>query len=182
MGRRIHVRSGSGNGMTLWPHNWWPRTLSAQLIVVTITAVVISNLAVALWFETTQAILNEASLTERIADRAASAATLLSGIPAREREEAVRTMSSGPWHFELQFGPDEALPMNADEARLAARARSMLQPQRAKLPVSVSMRFGTIVANPSQGQPTPRHGSIVQLTVPVVRNEQVVVTFLRPAQ
>jgi signal transduction histidine kinase len=168
--------------MRLWPRNWWPRTLNAQLIVVTITAVVGSNLAVGLWFETTQAIQNEASLNDRIADRAASAATLLSGIPAREREEAVRTMSSGPWHFELQFGPDDALAMDTDEARLAARVRSLLRPQRAKLPVSVSMRFGLIAANPAQGQPTVRRGPIVQLTVPVVRDEQVVVTFLRPAQ
>jgi signal transduction histidine kinase len=167
--------------MRLWPRNWWPRTLSAQLVVVTTAAVLLSNIAVGLWFETTQQLLTEASLMDRIADRAASAATLLSGIPAREREEAVRTMSSGPWHFALRFGRAELLPMNADEARLAARVRSLLQPQRAKMPVSVSIRTGELPANPAQGQPRPRAGPIVELVVPVVRNTQLVVIFLRPA-
>src|SRR5580658_5303302 len=102
--------------MKLWPRGWWPRTLSAQLVVMTTAAVLISNLAVGLWFETTQAIQNETSLSDRIADRAASAATLLSGIPAHERQQAVRTMSSGPWRFELRFGTVEGQPMTADEA------------------------------------------------------------------
>jgi signal transduction histidine kinase len=43
------------------------------------------------------------------------------------------------------------------------------------------MRVGQIPANPPQGQPRPRVGPIVQLTVPVVRNVQLVMTFLRPA-
>lgn len=166
--------------MRVWPRNWWPRTLGAQLVVVTAAAVLISNVAVGLWFETTRELLTEASLTDRIADRAASAASLLSGIPAREREAAVRTMSSGPWHFELRFGRAEQLPMTADEAKLAARVRSMLQPQRARLPVSVSMRDGVMPANPAQGQPRSRMGPIVELIVPVVRNTQLVTTFLRP--
>jgi signal transduction histidine kinase len=143
--------------------------------------VVVSNLAVGLWFATTQAIQNETSLTERIADRAASAATLLTAIPARERAEAARTMSSGPWQFHLQFGRDEAQPMNAEEAKVAARVRSLLQPQRAKQPVSVSMRVGEFPANLSQGQPRPRIGPMVELVVPVVRNTQLVMAFMRPA-
>lgn len=166
--------------MTVWPRNWWPRTLSAQLVVVTTVAVLASNLAVGLWFQTTQALQNEASLRDRIADRAASTATLLSGIPAKEREEAVRTMSSGPWDFHLQYGPDEGLPMNAEEAKLAARVRSLLRPQRARFPVSVSMKEGEVPANPRQGQPTPRRGPMIELIVPVVRDTQLVTRFLRP--
>ncbi|MGB8365887.1 MAG: ATP-binding protein [Rhizomicrobium sp.] len=167
--------------MRLWPRNWWPRTLGSQLVVVTTAAVLISNIAVGLWFETTQELLTEASLNDRIADRAASAATLLSGIPAREREAAVRTMSSGPWHFHLQFGRPEQLPMNSEEAKLAARVRSMLLPQRARQPVSVSIRIGELPANVSQGRPKARIGPVVQLVLPVVRNTQLVTTFLRPA-
>ncbi len=168
--------------MTPWPRIWWPRTLGAQLVVVTTAAVLISNIAVGLWFETTQAIENQAQLTDRIADRAASAATLLSGIPARERQAAVRTMTSGPWQFRLQYGPDEDRPMNGEEAQIAARVRSMLQPKRAKYPVSVSIRNGELPANPEQGRPKPRRGSIVELIVPVVRSVQVVVTFMRPTR
>ena len=48
--------------MTSWPLNWWPRTLSAQLVVITAAAVIVSNAAVGLWFETTQASLTEASI------------------------------------------------------------------------------------------------------------------------
>ena len=79
--------------MTSWPVTWWPRTLSAQLVVITAAAVILSNAAVGLWFETTQENLTEASITERLLDRAASTASLLSSIPAREREAVARTMS-----------------------------------------------------------------------------------------
>jgi len=167
--------------MISWPRKWWPRTLSAQLVVVTTLAVLVSNLAVGLWFETTQELLTETSLRERIADRAASTATLLSGIPAHEREEAVHTMSSGPWDFRMQYGRDVQAPMNADESKLASRVRGWLQPQRAKLPVSVRMGMGEIPANPKQGQPRPRTGPIIEIVVPVVRNTQLVTRFLRPA-
>jgi signal transduction histidine kinase len=167
--------------MISWPRKWWPRTLSAQLVVVTTMAVLVSNLAVGLWFETTQELLTETSLRERIADRAASTATLLSGIPPHEREEAVHTMSSGPWDFHLQYGRDEMRAMDADEAKLAARVRSLLQPQRAKQPVSVRMGAGVIPANPKQGQPRPRSGPVIEIIVPVVRNTQLVTRFLRPA-
>jgi signal transduction histidine kinase len=128
----------------------------------------------------TQQLLTERSLTDRVADRAASAAALLTGIPAHEREAAVRTMSSGPWHFELRFGKPDLRPMTGDEAKLAQRVRSMLQPARAKQPVAVSMRFGKIPANPGQGQPNPRYGPLIELVVPVVRNTQLVMTFMRP--
>jgi signal transduction histidine kinase len=167
--------------MTLWPRNWWPRTLSAQLVVVTVSAVLVSNMAVGLWFAANQQLLTEASLTDRIVDRAASAATLLSGIPAREREEAVRTMSSGLWYFHLEFGRPTQLSMNAEEARLATRVRNLLEASRARQPVFVSMRNGELPANPGQGQPKPRRGEIVELTVPVVRNTQLGVIFLRPS-
>ena len=49
--------------MTLWPRKWWPHTLSAQLVVVTTAAVLVSNLAVGLWFENTQELLTETALT-----------------------------------------------------------------------------------------------------------------------
>lgn len=166
--------------MRVWPRTWWPRTLSAQLVVVTTSAVLASNLAVVLWFGTNQALQNEAALRDRIADRAASMATLLSHIPAKDRQEAVQTMSTGPWDFHLQYGTDIGQSMTGDEARLAARVRSLLQPQRAKYPVSVSMRIGELPPHPRQGLNRPRRGPLIEIVVPVVRDTQLVTMFLRP--
>jgi len=120
--------------MTSWPVTWWPRTLSAQLVVITAAAVILSNAAVGLWFETTQENLTEASITERLLDRAASTASLLSSIPARERDAVARTMSSGPWKFELIYGKPLPQMMTDDEAKLAARVRSLLPAERARQP------------------------------------------------
>jgi HAMP domain-containing protein len=167
--------------MRFWPTNWGPRTLGAQLIVVTATAVIVSNVAVGLWFEITQESLTEASITERLLDRAASAATLLGGIPAREREAAARTMSSGPWRFELLYGNAIPQPMTDEEARLAGRVRAMLPPERAKQPVSVSLRTGALPPVVGQGRNGARVGPIIEVTLPVVRNTQLVTTFYRPA-
>jgi signal transduction histidine kinase len=166
--------------MKLWPRNWWPHTLSAQLVAVTTAAVLVSNLAAGLWFENTQELLTETSLRDRVADRAASTATLLSGIPAHERDEAVHAMSSGLWYFHLQYGRDGQKPMTADETRLSQRVRLLLQPQRAKQPVSVRMGMGEMPPNPNQGQPKLRKGPVIEITVPVVRNTQLVVRFLKP--
>lgn len=166
--------------MRLWPRHWWPRTLGSQLVVVAATAVIVSNAAVGIWFATTQQLLTESYITERLLDRAVSAASLLSGIAAHEREAAVQTMSSGPWHFRLDYGKPVIHPMTEEEARYAARARSMLPPRRAKLPITVNIRHGLLA--PSTGQPDiPRSGTIVEVTLPVVRGTQLVTAFSRPA-
>jgi len=167
--------------MILWPRHWWPRTLGAQLVVVAATAVLASNIVVGMWFATTQEQLTEASITERLLDRGVSAATLLSSIPAREREAAVQTMSSGPWRFRLVYGKPALNPMTDEEARYAARVRAMLPPARAGLPISVSFRRGQLP--PVVGQPPdiPRSGIIVEVTLPVVRRTQLVTSFSRPS-
>ena len=61
----------------------WPRTLGMQLVIVTAVAVFLSNLAVAVWFELGNERINESALTERVLDRAASIATLMSSIPPK---------------------------------------------------------------------------------------------------
>ena len=161
---------------------WWPKTLAAQLIVVTAAAVMLSNLGIALWFASSHERQTESALMERLLDRAASAATLLSGIPHRERQAAVRTMSSGPWHFRLKFGKPTAEPMDAKETALAARARAMLPTVRQKEPVSVRLlppnARGDMVHRHS------RHGrgvaGIVEITLPVVRGTELVTTVFLP--
>lgn len=161
---------------------WWPRTLAAQLIVVTVAAVLLSNLGIALWFASTHERQTESALMERLLDRAASAATLLSGIPHRERQAAVRTMSSGPWHFRLKFGKAVPEPMDAKETALAARARAMLPAKRQKEPVSV--RLLPPDARPNMVRRHMHHrrgiGGIVEITLPVVRGTELVTTVFLP--
>src|ERR1700733_8225282 len=168
--------------MRVWPRHCWPRTLGAQLVAVAATAVIVSNVAVGIWFAATQEQITEAAVTERLLDRAVSAATLLSGIAAHEREAAVQTMSSGPWRFRLVYGKALVAPMSDDEARIAAGVRGMLPTERANQAVSVSIRKGKLA--PLIGQPPdiPRSGTIVEVTLPVVRRTQLLTTFSRPAR
>jgi len=165
--------------MTKLPRLFWPRTLGAQLVCVAAAAVIVSNAAVGTWFATTQEQMTQSYLTGRLLDRAVSAATLLSGIAAHEREAAVQTMSSGPWRFRLIYGKPVEHPMTDEEARYAQRVRAMLPPPKAKLPVSVSIRRGIVRSN---SQPDiPRSGTIVEVTLPVVRRVQLVTVFSPPA-
>ena len=166
--------------MSLWPRHWWPRTSGSQLVVVAATAVIASNAVVGIWFATTQERLTEAYITERLLDRAVSAASLLSGIAAHEREEAVQTMTSGPWRFRLVYGKPVLHPMTEEEARYAARARTMMPAQRSSLPISVSIRRG-LLPSPGGRPDIPRSGTIVEVTLPVVRRTQLVTEFSRPA-
>jgi len=166
--------------MRLWPRNWWPRTLGAQLVAVTAAAVILSNVGVALWFTITRESTTETEVADRLLDRAVSAAAMMSSIPAKSREAAARTMSSGPWRFQLKFGKPAAEPMTDDEQKLASRARAMLPQERARQPVVAHFRD-----EPRDG-PAPRTrsgrslGPIVEITLPVVRGTQLVTTYFRP--
>ena len=156
----------------------WPRTLSAQLIVVTALAVLVSNAGVAMWFAATREQETESALSERLLDRAASVATLLSGIPAKEREAAARAMSAGPWRFEVRYGKPTAQPMTDDETRLAERARAMLPAERAKQPIVVQFKTARLDPRLARLRNQP-YGAVVEITLPVVRNTELVVTFFR---
>jgi hypothetical protein len=79
---------------------FWPRTLAAQLVIVMAAAVLISNLAVAAWFEFSRQQLTESAITDRLVDRTVSASTLLASIPAKQRTPAAHALSSGPWRYE----------------------------------------------------------------------------------
>src|SRR6185312_10450037 len=117
----------------------WPRTLGIQLIVVTAAAVLLSNLAVAGWFELGNERLSESELNERIVERAASTATLLAAIAPRARSEAAAAMSTGFWTFSLRSGKPTPTVMNEEEAKLAARLKAMLPAAKSVLPISVRM-------------------------------------------
>ena len=156
----------------------WPRTLGMQLVAVTAAAVLISNLAVAAWFELGSERVNESALVDRILDRTTSTATLLAAIPARSREAATRTMSTGVWSFQLSTARVVSQPMNDEEAQLAARLRAMLPPEKAQFPVSVSIR-DLQPPDDARGRHRPA-GPAVRFIVPVVPGTQLVATFYRP--
>jgi signal transduction histidine kinase len=164
--------------MTPWPREWWPRTMAAQLIVVTATAVLISNLAVAGWFEFSRERQNESALTERLLDRAVSASTLLKAIPNKQREEAAHAMSSVLWRFQIRHGKSLAEPMDPTETALASRLRAMLPPQRANQPVDVQINAAGHDQHSDAG--APNADAIIEITLPVVRGTELVTTFYRP--
>jgi signal transduction histidine kinase len=159
--------------------NLWPRTLGIQLIAVTAAAVLVSNLAVAAWFELGNERLSESELTERIVERAASTATLLAAIPYRARSQAAAAMSTGFWTFSLSNRKPPTTPMTDAEQKLAARLRTVLPPEKSTLPVTVHM---TVMQPPDNGRRHPPRPltNAIQFTVPVVRGTQLVATFFRP--
>ena len=161
--------------MSLWSRQLAPRTLGAQLVVVAATAVIVSTAAVGIWFAVAQQRMVESDLINRVSDRAASAEALLTGIAAHERQVAVQTMSSGPWRFRLLYGKAVERPMTAEEQRYADRVRQMLAPQKQKLPVFVSIHRGILPAH------APRNGTIIEVTLPVVRRVQLVTAYAPPA-
>jgi signal transduction histidine kinase len=155
-----------------------PRTLGMQLVGVTAAAVLLSNIAVATWFELTSARQSEAELMERVVDRAASAAALLAAIPQKSRDAASDTMSTGVWNFDIHDGKDVGQPMTPEEAQIATKVRALLPKGNASYPVSVSIREK--VSPPAElraGRRTP--GPAIQFIVPITANEQVIATFYR---
>jgi signal transduction histidine kinase len=119
----------------------WPRTLVVQLIAVTAAALVISNFAVAWWFERSNELQNESSLTERVVDRAVAVATTLATIPPASRDVIMKSMSSHIWQFtELPEG-DAVMnqPMDDEETRFAQRLSAALPPQARFGPVKVQL-------------------------------------------
>jgi signal transduction histidine kinase len=157
---------------------FWPRTLGSQLIVVTATAVLLSNIAVAVWFELGTARESENALIERIMDRTASTAQMLAAIPAGARQTAAQTMSTGVWRFELQDGKNIVLPMTTSEEALAGRLRGLLPPDKAGYPVSARARD---MQPPPDSRGFQRaRGPALQFVVPVVGNTQLIATFYRP--
>ncbi len=157
-----------------------PRTLGMQLVAVTAAAVLVSNVAVAVWFELTTERQSGVELMERVVDRAASAATMLAAIPAKSRDAVSDKMSTGVWNFDIRNGRDVPQPMTAEEMRLAVRVRALLAKDTRQYPVSVSIREKDIApADLRAGRRTP--GPAIQFVVPITGDDQVVATFYQPA-
>ena len=105
---------------------FWPRTLMVQLIAVTAAAVVISNLGVAYWFSKSNKAQNEASLIERVLDRATTVLTTLRAIPPASRPVVMKTLSSRIWQFTAIPRPSHPLAMTREEQSLAHRLALVL--------------------------------------------------------
>jgi signal transduction histidine kinase len=163
--------------MRLWPSNWWPRTLGAQLVAVTAAAVLLSNVAVAAYFQLGQERQTESSLVERLLDRAVSAATLMSAIPAKQRDAAARALSSNIWQFAIRRGPALDMPMTDEERTLAARVITILPKKRTNDGVVVKISNARGAQRLQNGD---RPIQVIAVTVPVVRGTELTTTLLRP--
>jgi signal transduction histidine kinase len=141
-----------------WPRlhriSLWPRTLAGQLVAVTALAVLISNVIVVAWFTLGTAHNGDAAMTERLLDRAASTAVLMSTIPPETRDTALRAFTSNFFGtFDLHKGKLDTAPMTADETQLAARLKVMLPEEMAKRHVVVHLS-----ASMAAAPPPPRFG------------------------
>jgi signal transduction histidine kinase len=164
--------------MRLWPLNWWPRTLGAQLVAITAGAVLLSNVAVAAYFQLGQERQNESALVDRLVDRAVSAATLMAAIPAKQRDAAAHALSSNIWQFAIHRGQPLQASMTDIERALAARVITIMPKKRSA--EGVLVKFGNIHDAPRL-QNGERPIQVIHITVPVVRGTELTTTLLRPA-
>jgi len=153
----------------------WPRTLGMQLVVVITVAVLLSNAAVALWFELGNERINENDLIERMLDRAASISTMMASISPKARAEATDALAGRLWRFRIVTGKAPQEAMTGEEAALAARLRTMLPERTANLPVGVHIRSWKDDSSQSVNS-----SSAYEMTLPVVRNTWLVATFIKP--
>jgi signal transduction histidine kinase len=149
----------------------WPRTLVVQLIAVTAAAVVVSNLSVAYWFEKSNEAQNEASLIERVLDRATTVLTTLRAIPPASRPVVMKTLSSRIWQFTEIPRPDKTLPMTDPEQALARRLAQVLPAAAQKAPITVQLHEKQdLIADNELPQGSDRNSEAVRIIVPLDRN------------
>src|SRR3954462_11711200 len=159
----------------------WPRTLVVQLIAVTAAAVVISNLAVAFWFEHSNEQQNEAATSERVLDRASAVATTLSAIPSDSRDVVMRSMSLRRfWRFREVPARSDMAPMDEEETRLAQRLATMLPPEFQRGPVDIQLHQAPkdIPAN-LLPEGADKDANAIRVSIPLDKKNPLSVVFLR---
>jgi signal transduction histidine kinase len=167
--------------VTLKPPKWkfWPRTLVVQLIGVTAAAVVISNLAVAFWFEQGNQQQNVTANNERLLDRAAALATTLGAIDPASRGVVMRTMSSRQWQF-AEVTHAKPVTMDDEEQRLADRLSASVPAKLQSMPVVVQLHQPQNIIPreqlPVQGDPK---ADALQVFLPVDSHTILSGVFLR---
>jgi signal transduction histidine kinase len=156
--------------------------LVVQLIAVTAAAVVISNFAVAWWFEIGSEQQRETALNERVLDRAAAVATTLSAIPPSSRGAIMRSMNSPHlWQFaELRPGEDVTRPMSEEGARLAQRLTASLPPKArvGKVTILLHEQLRNIPAHllPAYND---ENTEAMRLVIPLDATDSISMVFLR---
>ncbi len=159
----------------------WPRTLVVQLIAVTAAAVVISNLAVAFWFEHGNEQQNEIAANERVLDRASAVATTLSAIPSESRDVVMRTMSLRRiWRFRELPAQSGTEPMDEDETRLAQRLAAMLPPEAQHGPVNIQLHESPKdIPADLLPEGADKDANAIRLSIPLDKHNRLSVVFLR---
>ncbi|HEV7960889.1 MAG TPA: hypothetical protein VGP01_07640, partial [Rhizomicrobium sp.] len=160
----------------------WPRTLVVQLIAVTAAALVISNFAVAWWFERSNELQSESSLTERVLDRAVAVASTLAAIPPDSRDVIMKTMSSRIWQFtELPAGDAvQNQPMDEEETRFAQRLSAALPAEARFGPVKVQLHESThAIPAPLLPHDPDMDSEASRLVIPLDHHNKLSVVFLR---
>jgi signal transduction histidine kinase len=154
----------------------WPRTLAAQLVVVTAAAVLISNAAVAVWFGLGQQQLTASAVIERILDRAVSASTLLASIPSKQRPAGAHALTTTLLSFQIHRGKAPSWQMTDAERTLAAHLDAMLP--KGKTPRATLVKLRNPTADEKKRERAP--ASVMDLMIPLVRGTQLSVTFFNP--
>jgi signal transduction histidine kinase len=156
----------------------WPRTLAVQLILVIAITVVLSNIAVGLWFDEINSRQNQIELVDRMVDRTASAAKLFSAVPPSTRRIAERTLGGGPWIFRVVPAGPDTTPMSEAERDIAERLRAQLPPELTRYPIYV--HSGDM---PQSGQREPqgqhRHVPATTMSVGLDENTRLKSIFRR---
>ncbi|HEY4274210.1 MAG TPA: ATP-binding protein [Rhizomicrobium sp.] len=160
----------------------WPRTLAVQLIAVTAAAVVVSNFAVAWWFEQGNERQKETALNERVLDRAAAVAATLIAIPPDARGAVMRSMNSPHlWQFaELRPGDEITRPMSDEGERLAQRLVASLPPQ-ARVGRATVLVHEQLSEIPSYLLPAHSYenNDAMRLVIPLDAKNSISMVFLR---
>ncbi len=161
----------------------WPRTLVVQLIAVTAAAVMLSNFAVAYWFEKGNQQQNAASMNERVLDRASTVLMTLRAIPRESRPVVMKTMSSRLWQFTEIPTPEKALPMSEEEQRIAQRLAGLLPAKAQKAPITVQLHEDP-AGIPTRQLPEggDRKSEAIRVIVPLDRRSFLSAVFQPPPE
>lgn len=160
----------------------WPRTLAFQLIAVTAAAVIVSNLAVGIYFEHTRLAQFDNFLSDRMIDRTTAVATTTREIAPQSRAVVMRTMSTGNWRFSQITGPVPTRAMTDEETAFASRVIESLPegyPGRNKVVV-----VGHVDPYVLPAEQRPRHvqagSDALQIFLPIDGDTTLNALFVRP--
>ena len=160
----------------------WPRTLAFQLIAVTAAAVIVSNLAVGVYFEHARLAQFDNFLSDRMIDRTTAVATTMREISPQARAVVMRTLGTGNFKFSQIAGPVPSRAMTDEETAFARRVIE-------GLPADYSNRNNvTVVAHldplslPRAQRPrhVPEGSDAVQVFLPIDRDNSLSALLIRP--